>query len=632
MSGTQYVVDITFKSTGDIGLSRLSGGVSRLDGSVSRLQSGVSQIGSGFSRLMAPVDYVAGKVFSVAESFAKWAVVGGIGAATYGVVGLNNELEKTKISLGTIFSVQGKASNLAQGMSIAQEQMAKMRKDAAALPGEFSDLVNIFTTASIPGFQGGLSVDQMRQMSAKIMAAGFVANLPMDQVARESAMLMSGRAGAHNVFGMKLMGLSGDAAEKFNKLAPEQRVAKMSAALDKFAPSIEEFGKSFEGISTSFIDNGKQFLQAATSPLFEKFKSVLQSANAWFTDNGALVRLWAAEIGNRLGTAFDIGVSKVREWWPAIRTFAENAYSRLVSIWETVQPYVERFGTALQDALKDPGTIDKLIHLVEAYGALKLGGAIAGGIGAAIQIGGAIASGGATSGAGIGAAAGAIGGAISGAAGSAWAALTGGATLAGTTFVGLAGAAVSVTAGLVALVGAGAALYQGWGLIGDVSKKLAENDKARLDMANSLFTSSSDMDQAFQNTNEALYSYIDANNEAAAAAINFASAANATYGVISGYAIAAKRTEAEITPQIERGSLLYLQAARDALSGTGKTAPKPLHPGGGGGTNIQKVEIVVTSNQEPSRIARDVRNELANLHVRTGRSPDVVHYGRPAGT
>lgn len=63
-----------------------------------------------------------------------------------------------------------------------------------------------------------------------------------------------------------------------------------------------------------------------------------------------------------------------------------------------------------------------------------------------------------------------------------------------------------------------------------------------------------------------------------------------------------------------------------------ETAKKNLHPGGGGGTNIQKVEIVVTSNQEPSRIAREVATHLANVGRRPGRSPDVAHYGRPVGT
>jgi hypothetical protein len=49
------------------------------------------------------------------------------------------------------------------------------------------------------------------------------------------------------------------------------------------------------------------------------------------------------------------------------------------------------------------------------------------------------------------------------------------------------------------------------------------------------------------------------------------------------------------------------------------------HKGGGGGT-IQKVEIVVTSNQNPSRIARAVVGHIGKLQRNPGRSPDVRGY------
>ena len=58
-----------------------------------------------------------------------------------------------------------------------------------------------------------------------------------------------------------------------------------------------------------------------------------------------------------------------------------------------------------------------------------------------------------------------------------------------------------------------------------------------------------------------------------------------------------------------------------------QTAPKGAekaahHKGGGGGTKIQKVEIVVTSNQSPSRIARETVNELGKL----SRAPTSSKY------
>ena len=112
-----------------------------------------------------------------------------------------------------------------QGMSVAADVMSQMRKDAAALPGEFRDLVGIFKTISIPGFQAGASVDEIRAVAAQAMAVSQVMGLPMEQASRELAMLLEGRAGAHNVLGMRLAGLAGQRAEAFNKLTAADRLA-----------------------------------------------------------------------------------------------------------------------------------------------------------------------------------------------------------------------------------------------------------------------------------------------------------------------------------------------------------------------------------------------------------------------
>jgi hypothetical protein len=47
-----------------------------------------------------------------------------------------------------------------------------------------------------------------------------------------------------------------------------------------------------------------------------------------------------------------------------------------------------------------------------------------------------------------------------------------------------------------------------------------------------------------------------------------------------------------------------------------------------GGTSIQKVEIVVTSNGDPSRIARVIEAHLTGLQTRKRQSPLAPRYGR----
>jgi hypothetical protein len=61
----------------------------------------------------------------------------------------------------------------------------------------------------------------------------------------------------------------------------------------------------------------------------------------------------------------------------------------------------------------------------------------------------------------------------------------------------------------------------------------------------------------------------------------------------------------------------------DSMSGlTKEVAKPPKHKGGKGGTTIQRVEIVVTQNNNPSRVARSVVDELSKLQ----RNPRVSKY------
>jgi hypothetical protein len=49
------------------------------------------------------------------------------------------------------------------------------------------------------------------------------------------------------------------------------------------------------------------------------------------------------------------------------------------------------------------------------------------------------------------------------------------------------------------------------------------------------------------------------------------------------------------------------------------------HPGGGG-VNVQKVEIVVSANDDPSRVARLIHAHLANIARNPKSSRDVKNY------
>jgi len=682
VAGTRYIVEIDLRTVGaaDFGARN----VARAAASAEKYQSHLQRAGAAAAGLHGKLMGVADRAVSVGATFAKWAAFGaagaGIGAITYGVMGMNNQLEKAQIALGAIFQAQGVSPGLNAGLKLADATIAKMRVDAAKLPGEFKDLLNIFTTASIPAFRSGAGVQQFADLSARAMAAGAVASMPLDQVAREFAMLLEGRSGAHNVFGMRLLGLAGDAAEEFNKKTAPERFALISKELNKYGDALEAFGGSFEGKWSTAIDNAKNLLRIGTAPLFEKGKGALGEINDWLTSPAAMRR--AEQIGRTLADGFESAKAKIDEWLPAIETFAANAWVKLSELWGQALPYVERFSAAMKAALEDPGTIDKLIRLLELYVAAKLGGAavsVAAGVAGTASN---LALGARALGWGGGAAAGAAGTAATGAAIKTAAGLgVGGVGAKGAASLGLAGGAgVLGTVGAVGAAAAGVTAFglQAWELSKDLASMRVVGNQRGLS-----FSVTEDRRSNFMNWKmpEWAGGGVWANQEDRAAVVEWANReVESHYRTIEGLDAMRDRLDdlqrqAEMTGRpldLLRAEFyehaVKLAEARQEIEGLSASANdaatmlanlagtdagvfsaeadlvrrlnarytdpaaaagaggRARHGGGGGGTHIQKVEIVVTSNQDPSRVARATVDELGKLASFRRSSRYVPNY------
>lgn len=631
--GTTYTVVIDMSTKGNLapGADRARGKLVGADHAAGQFMRSLQSMGS---RVMRPLDAVAGKMFEVGSMAAKVGIAGAFGLATYGVVKYNNELEKTKIQLGALFTANGASSNIYKGLDMAGATMKQMRKDAASLPGEFSDLMNIYTMIATPGFKAGADKDQLRGLAAKAMATGATVGMPLDQVAREFAMLIEGRAGAHNVFGMRVAGLGGDKAAEFNKLKPEERLKRISSELDRFAPAIEIYKTSFEGMSTTLADNAKSLLGKVTEPLFNRVKSSLMYINDWFDGNEGYLKTKADAIGSKLAYAFDAGKSALQEWWPAIETFGQNAYTKLVEVWKELGPTLKGAGESLKTFLKDPGSIDKIITVMKLYAGLKVGGAAAGGaLGVAGDVAG-IAGGGAQ----LAKSMGWIGAGTSAA---------GSITKLGSA---AAGAALPLLAVAAAVAGVAMAYDQATKLFTEIDHDAPLNAMAAFDFGtNSVKKFGRELtyaEAAYGDFGSVMQNYIDSGDSASASAAlageAMASVASAAYGAAA--ALGAIGGRGGDVGTVARAAQMGNDAAASALSnmtmgtmtavanamaagtvGKGKGGA-PKHGGGGGGTTVQKVEIVVTSNQDPSRIARAVLGEIQNFQRHPRMSRGVPNY------
>lgn len=610
-----------------------------IDIKLKKVGDGWDDLSAGIGKFSSAVDGVVGKLARIGSLGMFAAGTAAVGALSYGVMNLNAQAEGAAISLGAIFNANGMASGVPAGIRMAGDTIAKMRVDAQKLPGEFEDLQNIFTMGATSAFRAGLSPDKWREMSANAMATGSIFQMPLDQVAREMTQLMEGHAGSHNVFGAKL-GFTGDRAKGLNAMDEGARAAAVGKEMMKFSGSLDAFAHSWSGLSSTFIDNVKTFARTATGPLFGSLEDTLEKINKWWGDNQDQINRFAMTLGGGIRDAFEWGKKKVVEWYPIVENFVEVAYNRFKDFWVGIEPYVTSFAKSFKDALADPnGTLDKLKTILELYAAMKIGGA-------ALGVGSAL--GGMASGAG-----GILSGVLKfgGAGGAAASAAAADAGMVGMGGMGMTAAAAPEAAGLTGL-GASATVVGGvflaavaaWGVAvyeaADLSRELKEQDqanrlaigKARGDEIAAMIRSGAAEDDiaerlAFmaQPIDAAQWAFNDVATSAALAAANL--------DLIGGVIAAGQKASDSIAEQANRDSgmanfMTVMGKSLPTLASDAAAAAKkaPKMKGGHGGTHVQKVEIVVTSNQNPSRIARAVETRFLKATTNRRQSPDVPNF------
>ncbi len=629
MADTVYRVLIDYELRGDIDrpVSRATGKLGELDRSGRSVGRSLDALGGKLASFGGAIaDAFTGAVEHVGSLAAAVGAVGvgaALAAVTYGAGHLNNELEQTNLSLAAIFQAQGYTANFTDALGLASDEVAKMKSDVKSLPGDLGQLAGIMKTIATPGAQAGLTPDAIRELSGRAMLVGGIEQLPPELVARELAQLLSGRAGAHNILGTRL-GLIGGRAQSFNAESASARAADIGKEFDRFGPAAAAFGESFFANWTTLKDNVKYTLLAPTTlPLFESVKRTVKDINGWFDENKTYVAIWADYAGDRLASAFEWGKTEIREWWPALETFAMGAYSRLVGLWHDLEPVVVRVGGAIKESLADGSALDKIESILKLYAAVRVGQMASPFVGGAFSVGKAAAGlfGGGEAGAALGASEGA--GALLGAA-----------------------APAAVALGLVAAAAYGAhealddtsyafhtTAFDLWtdtkSKLGDATDELSVRFRDVSENVESL------LKPALENGGVVLLGAVDLWANAMKFGVShlelFAGALGAAVGPLGFLAPALLQPHIHTKDDVftpnrdnyEFGPGTFAKQLGDSMADAQKKlAPKPGGGGGGGGTHIQKVEIVVSTNEEPSRVARRVVDMIADI----GRHPTSSRY------
>lgn len=282
-----------------------------------RLQTGgaeqkVEGLSSSFKSLSSMADWSVKKIDGLVGSvmsMGKWALLaaGGLGvhALVQSISSLNAEAEGATIGIAGMLQAGGAFTNFQDAMGRSQELMTQMRRDAAALPGTFDDLRQVFQGGLLPGLGAGKSSTEVEHLAARFMSVSKMLQVDSHTAGRELSMLLEGRAGAHVVMWARLQSLIGKSSKDFNAMTSAQRFEAISKAMNGFDPAIKDYEKSWDAVASTTRDTLTNFQRIATTPLFNAVKEDLYQINTWLGNNQALVVEWEMIVGNNLVHAYD---------------------------------------------------------------------------------------------------------------------------------------------------------------------------------------------------------------------------------------------------------------------------------------------------------------------------------------
>lgn len=345
------------------------------EGRASGIASAFGGIASAAGKAGDAFDGLVTKAVQFAAVGASLAAAGGLAAIKTGLVDINARLEDTEIGFATIFNMMGASSSFQGGLESAKSLMSDIRKDAAALPGEFADFTAMAQTITAPLLNAGKGIEDIRNLTRDTVVA--TASLlgtdkaRMEQGAREMAQLLEGHAGGHNALGTRL-GITTSTmvgSKAFNKATAEERYDFITKKLEKAKESMGAFQNSWSGLTSTMIDGVKMLLGRATMPLFERIKTEVGRINKLLDKPEA--GAFADRVGNALVVAFNWLVAKT-EWiakhWDAIAEVVRELADGLVKAFEKIAPIATKIGHAVGGAF-----IDNPMGAVESMVAARAG-------------------------------------------------------------------------------------------------------------------------------------------------------------------------------------------------------------------------------------------------------------------
>jgi hypothetical protein len=290
---------------------------------------GIKPEGSGFAQIKREVDESKSALLSMGTAVKAFVA----GFAIKAVADIGSTFEQNQIQIAGFLSALGQSSDFNQGLVDAQGVIAQITKDAAILPGEAQEYIDVFK-AGLPFVQGAMpggSLGDITKFTNQLTAIGKTFGLDSGLIAREFDHMLSPGKGMASLrlplfrqllsFMPKMANGARVTAESFNAMSAPQRLQVLQDTFVKLQPMLDASAQSFDAMWGAAVSALKQMTRVATVPLFKGMKAALDAVNgALYDGNGKLTEFGqgivdAISTGMRYVTQFLTMAGKLTMWF-----------------------------------------------------------------------------------------------------------------------------------------------------------------------------------------------------------------------------------------------------------------------------------------------------------------------------
>lgn len=267
-------------------------------------------------------------------------------------VQLNSQLEQVRLGIAAVITslaelkagdvpLEG-AEKFRTALVLAADQVRKLRVDAIQTTATFEQIAPAFQAAIGPALAAGLTLDQIRETTVKIVQAASAIGLPLEQVNQEVRAILEGTINEDARLA-KIIGLTPKMVKDFK--AAGTLVDELNKRLEGFAVAGEEAANSLDGLQSNLQEALNVFNQEATTRAFGALKE---------------------EFKRLLPQLFDFKSAGIAAQFQTLAQLADDVLVRVIRIGGSIaQSIVSGLKRAGEFAEQNRGTIDNILTLVE---------------------------------------------------------------------------------------------------------------------------------------------------------------------------------------------------------------------------------------------------------------------------